>query len=621
MEVKVMRKILFLIVISLSISLFFNVKILSLEKDTNSIYHHIYPTFNFPTFVKILPNESGIDYNFNYLYHGIAIGDINGDNLDDIVISDMDTPISIYINNGNSSFKDISEHITQNGYCGHGVALVDIDNDGDLDLFFGNCRDNEPNQFFVNDGSGNFTDYTEKFPSKPSKTRGIAVLDVNRDGLYDIYIVNFIYPNELLINTGNLTFQNRTKEWKCEDNPPNKDGSQGVTSIDFNKDGKEDIYISRYSYTKPDQRNVLFLNNGTYFKNIANDLGVDKEDNNGATFSDLDNDGWYDLIISSHYHSNPLIIFKNIAGKFQELTSSLNINTESNTHFSIITGDLNNDGYEDIIIPGHFSKTKILFNTGNFNFIEKKVGIEDYIQDSRAVATFDYDNDGDLDIIIAGKKSGVFLYKNNLNPLKNSGSNFIQLLIKTPHGNLGGIGSKVFLFNNNSLNKNSLIYYREVKGPEAYLSQSSLTQHYGLSNITNVSIKIVYPDGFEDYLIDLDVNKKYLINFMQNIKIELKKEYEESLLFQKEITYLLLNSLEENSTIKLFINKNGSWQVLDEITYISSENDDQNQGLKINLSNYNEIENESVSTIGVQIIYNKDDFITYINPLKIIELE
>ncbi len=564
-----------------------------------------------PLFKLIPEDKSHIKVNPDYLYHGIAIVDVNNDGYDDFLVSDMLKPHAYYLNNGNGTFVDKSVDIPFYGYWGHGIVLVDIDNDGDLDLFIANAQKGEPNQFFINDGKGNFTEQTDLLPSEALETRGIAVLDVNNDGLYDIYFVNFYDKNELIINRGNLNFVEMSKEWGCEDNPPNKDGSQGVTAIDYNNDGLTDIYVSRYQFTIPNQKNVLFENKGNSFVNVAGELGVDVEDNNGAVFSDLDNDGWYDLIISSHRNSNPLIIFKNNNGFFEDFSKKLDLDTGTETEFSIITADLNNDGLQDIIVPGHNSYTKVFINLGDFNFKEVKTGLEKYLGDTRAVGVFDYDNDGDLDILFAGKRMGIFFFENHLDPASRSGANYIDVLFKAPTGNIGAIGSSIFLIRQQEEFEKYISFKSDgystlqIKGPEAYLSQHSLVQHFGIGGDKSISLKVRFTNGDVKYLLNLSKNKKYFAGFISDVQINLEEYEEESLLFKTHYKHLNLNLTEEMDKILLFVKRKDidEWIFVKEIKETGKKIsiDVSEEIMKNYISGYSE---DDYSKFGIELLKN-----------------
>jgi hypothetical protein len=518
-----------------------------------------------PVFRYVSEAEAGIKLNIDFMYHGIALGDVNGDNYDDILVSNMLGPHAYYLNNGDGIFTDRSSTLPNYDYYGHGIVLFDPDNDGDLELVIGNAF-YEPNQFFLNDGQGNFTEMNDRLSGRTDGTRGVVALDFDNSGSMDLYLVNFYVANELFSNRGDGTFVEEAMLYNCQDTSATKEGSQGVTTVDYDNDGFMDIYISRWRMAGSSQRNVFYRNQGKSFVDVAPDLGLNLEDNNGATFSDLDNDGWKDLIICSQRDSQKLKVFENNGGTFNDVTDIANIQTGFASGASAITADLDNDGFEDIIVPGHYSTTKIYFNNNGFQFTRMVTGIEEYLGDSRSVAVFDYDNDGDLDIVIAGKRAtGTRLYQNLLNPGEISGANYLQLVVMSPNGSYGAFGTKLYLYSNRWVTGNP-VKYKEVKSAEAYLCQSTPVTHFGLGNTQQVSMNVKFLTGEEKFILDIDANNKYYIGFLPGITINSAQVVqEESFLFESP-RYLRFNfsPLTQIDTLKIFVKMNGIWFLKEE---------------------------------------------------------
>jgi hypothetical protein len=382
----------------------------------------------------------------------------------------------------------------------------------------------------------------------------------------DLYFVNFFVSNELFTNQGDGTFVEEAALYLCQDTSASKDGSQGVTTVDYDNDGFMDIYISRWQSSIPNQRNVFYRNQGKSFVDVAPVLGLNLEDNNGATFSDLDNDGWKDLLICSHRDNSRLRVFKNNGGIFTDIGRETAILTGSDTGFSTITADLNNDGYEDIIVPGHYFYTQLYFNMGNFQFDGMVTGIEEYLGDSRSVAVFDYDNDGDQDIVIVGKKAtGVRLYQNLLNPDGLSGTNYLQVAVMNPNGSYGAPGTKLYLYSNRWVTGNP-VKYKEVKSAEAYLSQSTPVTHFGLGSTPQVSMKVKFLTGEEKFILDIDANNKYYIGFSPGITItSAQVVQEESFLFVSPRYFKFeFSPLTQIDTLKIYTRVNGVWSLREE---------------------------------------------------------
>ena len=134
---------------------------------------------------------------FDYFFNGggVAIGDVNNDNLPDIFFSGNDAPTHLYINKGNMQFEDVSAgSIPLKNRWATGVNMVDINNDGHLDIYVGySGPDKLPelkvDEFLINDGSGKFTDRISDFGLDiPLNTIHTSFFDYDNDGDLDLWL-------------------------------------------------------------------------------------------------------------------------------------------------------------------------------------------------------------------------------------------------------------------------------------------------------------------------------------------------------------------------------------------------------------------------------------------------
>lgn len=136
---------------------------------------------------------------------GAAFADIDNDGDLDLFVSNYVGPNKLFINDGAGNFSDGSSQIkgVHEGW-GKGPTFGDVDHDGDLDLYEGDCK--LANQLYLNDGKGNFVNVVDKQPvlkCETVRTKGTAFADIDNDGDLDLYVINWGAPNKLFENKQN----------------------------------------------------------------------------------------------------------------------------------------------------------------------------------------------------------------------------------------------------------------------------------------------------------------------------------------------------------------------------------------------------------------------------------
>src|SRR6202022_1760593 len=219
---------------------------------------------------------------------------------------------------------------------------------------------------------------------------GVAIGDINNDGLKDIYFTSNNQENRLYLNKGNMQFEDITaragvgcKEgWKT-----------GVTMADVNGDGFLDIYICKSADGNPERRrNILLINNGDLtFTNKAKEYGLDDAGySTQATFFDYDNDGDLDMFLINHslievsntIGINPMLrnardpnysnkLFRNDKGIFKDVSEEAGITGGmANYGLGVVISDINNDGWQDIYVTNDYAENDhIYINTKHGGFV------------------------------------------------------------------------------------------------------------------------------------------------------------------------------------------------------------------------------------------------------------
>ena len=254
---------------------------------------------------------------------------------------------------------------------------------------------------------------------------GVAVGDFNNDGWDDIYFVSTLEKNTLYLNNENLSFNDVTSISKADSG---FGFDSGVTTVDINQDGLLDIYICRTGRFKDEnkRRNALMVNMGVkdgvpVFKEMAADYGLDDPSfSTQASFFDYDRDGDLDMFLVNHgidTYSDSQIeefnntvsnyrgerLYRNEKGKFIDVSKEAGvINNMLGYGLGVAIGDLNNDGWPDIYVSHDFSGQDHLYlNQKNGTFLEAAKQTTGHISNfSMGNDIADFNNDGLMDIIV-----------------------------------------------------------------------------------------------------------------------------------------------------------------------------------------------------------------------------
>jgi ASPIC and UnbV/FG-GAP-like repeat/FG-GAP repeat len=282
----------------------------------------------------------------------------------------------IHFNNTITESDSINPLDVVNIYNGGGVGIGDFNNDGLQDIYFtGNMV---PSRLYLNKGNFQFEDITDKsgVGGLGRWARGVSVIDINNDGLMDIYVCNTIYKdslrrrNILYINqgidkNGIPHFKDMAAEYGLDIHVQ----STMASFFDYDNDGDLDMYLTvneasngtntsvfrnRHGNTIP-SRGKLFRNDmdpvlkHPVFHDVSEQAGITFDGfGHSATICDINNDGWKDIYVSDDFISNNILYINNHDGTFTNEVKDYFKHTSMNSMGQDVI-DINNDGLPDVV--------------------------------------------------------------------------------------------------------------------------------------------------------------------------------------------------------------------------------------------------------------------------------
>lgn len=300
------------------------------------------------------------------LFYGCS-GDISQE---EFLFSRIDTKkAGIEFINQLDQTEELNTYTFRNFYNGAGVAVGDINNDELLDIYFcGNTRDNA---LYLNKGNFQFEEITQKsgVACEGVWSTGVSMIDINGDGLLDLYVCKSGQNssenrhNELFINNGDLTFTEKSKEYGLDI----LGLSVQATFFDYDRDGDLDCYLLNNSFKSvdsfdpdmglrdsidPNGANMLLRNDDMVFKNVNEEAKIYSSKIGfglGATVSDINKDNWPDIYISNDFFERDYLYINNQDGTFSEKLEA-QIKETSMGAMGADVADINNDGYSEIYV-------------------------------------------------------------------------------------------------------------------------------------------------------------------------------------------------------------------------------------------------------------------------------
>jgi hypothetical protein len=482
---------------------------------------------------------------------GVAIFDYNGDGRPDIFFTNganiatlkKDDPKyrnRLFRNDGNGVFTDVTEAAGLAG-AGYdiGVAVGDYDNDGRPDLFVAGVH---RNTLYHNNGNGTFTDVTAKAGLDrsddpefgPLWSVAVAWVDVNNDGLLDLFVVNYMQwkydskplcsyqghadfchprfykgqPNQLFLNRGGGKFEDVSAQWMIRAHPSR---GMGVGVADYDLDGRPDLFVPNDAFY-----NSLFHNLGNKYEEVAFPAGVAlPEDGSfvsgmGLDFRDINNDGYPDIAFVA-LNNQTFPVFRNTGkGDFREVTSESDMRRLSlaMAGYGIGLFDFDNDGWKDMFVArGHVAslpqpgmeidqRNTVFRNSGadgKWIALTEEAGFGARPPARhRGCAFGDLDGDGRIDVVVTALGGDAEIWMNR----SAQSGHWLDISLEGTKSNRDGIGARIKV-----VTPAIGAQYNHMTTSVGYASASDGPVHFGLGPDREAeSVEIRWPSGIAQTL-------------------------------------------------------------------------------------------------------------------------
>lgn len=447
-------------------------------------------------------DESGL---LPVMYSGSVIvsGDINNDGLDDLVALDEGTRVKVFYQKGKGKgflYDSLGDH---RGEPKWSIAVGDIDSDGNKDIFSMGAYEHIQWLSLTPNGV-----IKKTIPAPELYAQGANLVDVNNDGVLELFICNDIGLNYLYqLDTAGIVLQ-RVEDWVDFRTVPASDnsGNYGSLWMDIDKNGLPDLYIAKCRAgvddpTDPRRINVLYMQESPLiFKEAALEFGLaDGSQSWTADFADVDNDGDWDCFIANH-KGNSLLMIQESDGRFVDRSEEWGLSIKSNI-LQVKFVDINNDGLQDLIYSG---EAKALFWNLGDHFVKAQEFIGQSPMTSFVVG--DWNDDGWLDIY-ATYCDPFNLPSDRKDRLwwnKGGDGHFVRLKLQGTISNLDGIGARAEVFSSRG------VQMKELRAGESYGIQNSNILHFGIADGDRPdSILVYWPSGVVDRILDPVLDTRY----------------------------------------------------------------------------------------------------------------
>ena len=457
---------------------------------------------------------------------GACFIDYDGDGKIDLFLASNGAGggMSLYHNLGNGRFEEVTK---QAGLDPARQAIActtgDYDNDGYADIV---VSSNQTLQLLHNEQNGTFKDLAEtsgitRTAEKRSDglNAGVAFVDYDHDGDLDLYITRFagegglvdrhVKPGTWVLSVEGKLQAGENRMWRNNGNGTFSDVSEAigivsdkptfaVVGTDYNNDRAVDLVVAGT------EAPVLFKNPREGKFEVWRPWAASPFYAAGIAVGDFDHDGWMDFAFAGNGFT-ALRLFHNVGGRAFEIVQTL---PETNwaRAFGIAAFDYDNDGWVDLVAVGETKEgkgeIKLFRNLGpdGWKDVTADVGLDNIqLKEPRAIITGDYDNDGATDLLITQNHGPAVLLKNE----GGNKNNWLRLALKGLNDNKSAIGTKVEVFSDGIRQK------YEIYGSNGYLGQNSpyLTVGLGPAKQADV-VRLLWPTGVLQDEIEIPANQQ-----------------------------------------------------------------------------------------------------------------
>lgn len=443
--------------------------------------------------------------------NSISVLDMDGDGMDDIARMDEGYQLQLQKQRTGQSFVTVNG-VNMGGSSAWSMVVADANEDGYRDVVAG--FGSGASLSLANAGGASYGAATA-LPNSGYFLQNMNFMDVDNDGDVDIFGCNDVGMSKIWTNNGSGAYT-VSNIINFDVSATDDSGNYGSIWSDFDNDGDVDFYIAKCRQGVNDSNDarrisILFVNNGngTYTENAAAYGLRIKAQSWTANFEDINNDGWFDVLLTQH-DVNTKLMLNDGTGHFHNINANnaagLNINF---TPYQSKMADFDNDGWVDVLISGSSgsaSSGRLFRNNHNNTFTAVTNAFPSPSENAiHSYGLGDLNHDGKMDIY-AGYGDGYNSSTNVddvlwLNTTDNE-NHFVAFTLQGTISNRDALGARIFLYGDWG------VQTREVRAGESYGTCNTFNLHFGLGSATSIDSAIInWPSGTVTKLYDKPVDQ------------------------------------------------------------------------------------------------------------------